>query len=45
MPECLLDVCDINLSGMEDYTPEYLQGISHEESYAEVDKAKGINSN
>ena len=45
MPECLLDVCDINHSGVEDYTPEYIQGISCEESCAEVDKAKGINSN
>ena len=45
MPECLLDVYDINHSGVEDYTPEYIQGISHEESCAEVDKAKGINSN
>ena len=45
MPECLLDVCDIKHSGVEDYTPEYLQGISREESCAEVDKAKGINSN
>ena len=45
MPECLLDVCDINHSGVEDYTPEYLQGISRKESCAEVDKAKGINSN
>ena len=45
MPECLLDVCDINHSGVEDYTPEYIQGISREESCAEVDKAKGINSN
>ena len=45
MPECLLDVCDINHSGVEDYTPEYLQEISREESCAEVDKAKGINSN
>ena len=42
MPEYLLDVCNINHLGVEDYTPEYLQGISHEESYAEVDKAKGI---
>ena len=45
MPECLLDVCDINHSGVEDYTPEYIQGISREESCAEMDKAKGINSN
>ena len=45
MPECLLDVCDINQSGAEDYTPEYIQRISREESCAEVDKAKGINSN
>ena len=45
MPECLLDVCDINHSGVEDYTPEYIQGISREESCAEVDKAKGTNSN
>jgi len=44
MLECLLDVCDINHSGVEDYTPEYIQRISHEESCAEVDKAKGINS-
>ena len=43
--ECLLDVCDINHSGVEDYTPEYIQGISHEKSCAEVDKLKGINSN
>jgi len=40
MPEYLLDVCDINHSSVEDYTPEYLQGISREERYAEVDKAK-----
>ena len=45
MPECLLDVCDINHLGVEDYTPEYIQGISREESCAEMDKAKGINSN
>ena len=45
MPECLLDVCDINHSGVEDDTPEYIQRISREESYAEVDKTKGINSN
>ena len=48
MPECLLDVCDINHSGVEDDTPEYIQRISREkvreESCAEVDKAKGINS-
>jgi len=25
MPECLLDVCDINHSGVQDYTPEYIQ--------------------
>ena len=45
MTGCLLDVYDINHSGVEDYTPEYFQEISHEESCAEVDKAKGINSN
>ena len=45
MPECLFDVYDINHSGVEDYTPEYIQGISRKESCAEVDKAKGINSN
>ena len=45
MPECLLDVCDINHSGVEDYTPKYIQGISREESCAEVDKVKGINNN
>ena len=37
MPECLLDVCDINHSGVEDYTHteyilEYIQRISREES-------------
>ena len=32
MPECLLDVCDINHSGVEDYTPEYIQRISREGS-------------
>ena len=41
----MLDVYDINYSGVEDYTPEYIQRISREESCAEVDKAKGINSN
>ena len=45
MTGCLLDVYDINHSGVEDYTPEYIQGISREESCAKVDKAKGINSN
>ena len=45
MPECLLDVCDINHLGVEDYTPEYIPGISREESCAEVDKVKGINNN
>ena len=45
VPECLLDVCDINHSGVEDYTPEYIQGISREDYCAKVDKAKGINSN
>ena len=31
MPECLLDVCDINHLGVEDYTPEYIQRISRED--------------
>ena len=53
MPECLLDVCDINHSGVEDYTPNIFSNISREyhvkevDEYhvKEVDKAKGINSN
>jgi len=36
MPECLLDVCDINHLGVEDYTHqyslEYIQRISREGS-------------
>jgi len=45
MPECLLDVCDINHSGVEDYTPNIFSNISREYHGKEVDKAKGINSN
>jgi len=45
MPECLLDVCDINHSGVEDYTPNIFSNISREYHVKEVDKAKGINSN
>ena len=45
MPECLLDVCDINHSGVEDYTPNIFLNISGEYHVKEVDKAKGINSN
>jgi len=45
MPECLFDVCDINHSGVEDYTPNILSNISREYHRKEVDKAKGINSN
>ena len=45
MPECLLDVCDINHSGVEDYTPNIFSNISKEYHVKEVDKAKGINSN
>ena len=45
MPECLLDVCDINHSGVEDYTPNIFSNISGEYHVKEVDKAKGINSN
>ena len=43
MPECLLDVCDINHSGVEDYT--IFSNISGEYHVKEVDKAKRINSN
>ena len=45
MPECLLDVCDINHSGVEDYTPNIFSNIFREYHVKEVDKAKGINSN
>ena len=45
MPECLFDVCDINHSGVEDYTPNIFSNISREYHVKEVDKAKGINSN
>ena len=45
MPECLLDICDINHSGVEDYTPNIFSNISREYHVKEVDKAKGINSN
>ena len=45
MLEWLLDVCDINHSGVEDYTPNIFANISREYHVKEVDKAKGINSN
>jgi len=45
MPECLLDVCDINHSGVEEYTLNIFSNISREYHVKEVDKAKGINSN
>ena len=45
MPECLLDVADINHSGVEDYTPNIFSNISREYHVKEVDMAKGINSN
>ena len=42
----VLDVCDINHSGVEDYTHRiYSRIYSREYHVKEVDKAKGINSN
>ena len=45
MPECLLDVWDINHSDVEDYKPNIFPNISREYHVKEVDKEKGINSN